>query len=853
MESDISTKDEETFIKSKGYDIQKILNKSDYFRVYLAKKDNELLALKILKNDNTKYKKIYNDIKSMSNIKMRNIVEIKDVISEKGYLVIVMEYCSNLNLVNYINKHKNDSNEEKIKFIWKTIIFTVFGLDELHDNGIIHKDIRPENIFITEDLYPKIGTPDLAEETIKNERDLHFSIQGYIMSFKSFKYLSKELYIGDNFSMKSDIWALGCVFYYLATGREIYDTDNKNIISSGLYNEKPLENIDPDIRYIIKYLLTLDEDKRPFTDDIMEDPIFNKYIKKYDFYEELSLLRKNSKPEDIINISNYAYPEPINNKGERICILSTGDIHGHAFPIKSKNEKTGEEYDIGGLVYISKYLEIFRKEWKDKLIYLDAGDIFSGGLESKISNGNIMIDYFNYSKPNAITFGNHEFDKGWKFLDDFINKINSPFISANIYKKDTNELYTKNGTMIINAGKVKIGIIAVTTCDTPNCSLTDFSNIIFKDCKDVIIEEANKLRPKVNAIILFAHIGMACISPPFKQDVIGLYDINSGTRSQEKGELKLLLDSLPSNTVDAVVAGHLHQNYHYFYNGIPVVLPKDNGLYMNAMYLTFDENGNLLKDSTIIEGAIPVTNKTYFSSNQSIKNARKEILNYISFHGVKIEKDSKLEAILKPYEDMLNEYNELVLTIDQPTYVHKENSETVFGNIICDIVREYTNADFAILSNGNFRATWNPPNVNKGQIMEMFPFPNNVSSFNMTGKELYDLMNTLINGRKYQISGFRYTFKREVNNNNQFLKIISIINEKDNKKIELDKEYLIGSLNYFVPKFGDDFCKIKDWYKPKNLKIYELIFDVAYKGLKQLGNINYEKYREKVPNRIILE
>ena len=50
----------------------------------------------------------------MSNIKMRNIVEIKDVISEKGYLVIVMEYCSNLNLVNYINKHKNDSNEEKI-------------------------------------------------------------------------------------------------------------------------------------------------------------------------------------------------------------------------------------------------------------------------------------------------------------------------------------------------------------------------------------------------------------------------------------------------------------------------------------------------------------------------------------------------------------------------------------------------------------------------------------------------------------------------------------------------------------------------------------------------------------------
>lgn len=846
---------ENDFLGEKGYQITKKL--ADYYAVdvYLANYKGKQVAIKecTIDGEKSKVTKIFRTYKEMMSKKFENVINYHDVFQNGNTIYIVMDYCENLDLLSYLKNHKFSSEEERLEFIWRTIIFLTVGLDELHDKGIIYKDIRPRNVLFTSDLYPKFGAPDLIGD-IDDDEALCF--QGFTLSPLALPYVSRDLFLDGEFTKKSDVWALGATFYYLVTGVYLFNTDSIEIISKGIYDEKPLEKVDEDLRHIVKFLLQLDPDKRPYTDDILEDEVFRKYVKKYGYEEKLKpFLEGPVNKIEVINISEENYPVPAKeDEGVyRICIVGTADLHGCAFPVTRKNEKTGEEYDEGGVTYISKYMEILRNEWGDKMVYLDAGDTYLGGLESKISDGEIMIDWYNHAKCDVLTFGNHEFDLGLDFIDQYMKKINGKFLSSNIYKKNPDEPFTKDSSLILEVGKVKLGIIALTTDATLSCACADFSNIVFKNYKEVILKESAKLRPQVNAIVLLCHLGIECVSPPIQQDTYGIFDADFDDCARETGDLKTILDDLPPNTVDVVVAGHLHKNYHYFYKDTPIILPQRNSNFFNVVYLTFDSNLKLMPLSTKIEGAIPVTNKIYYGKKQA-QTDRKEKLCKINYHGVQIDKDEKLEKIFEKYQEKWKEYSEKILTVDQITNVPKQSRETVMGDIGCDILREQTNSDFAIMSNGTFRGIWKPGDVTKGMTIEMFPFQNTAISFKITGELFHRLMNAIINGRKYQISGFRYEFTREVKDKKDVLKVLRIFDEATGKEIEKDKVYSCATYDFLVPKFKDDFAKVHEFYDPKESDItscgdlYTLLFD----GLKKLGKINYDEYRQRVPERVIV-
>ena len=72
-----------------------------------------------------------------------------------------------------------------------------------------------------------------------------------------------------------------------------------------------------------------------------------------------------------------------------MAIIGTNDIHGTAFPREILNTATKETYKYGGLVYMARLMEIIQNEFKNRVIYLDGGDQFQGGIESgpKVSSG----------------------------------------------------------------------------------------------------------------------------------------------------------------------------------------------------------------------------------------------------------------------------------------------------------------------------------------------------------------------------------------------------------------------------------------------------------------------------------
>ena len=138
-----------------------------------------------------------------------------------------------------------------------------------------------------------------------------------------------------------------------------------------------------------------------------------------------------------INLSYYNYPSPNDEKYYYIPIISTNDIHGTYYSTIIKNNNL--EYENGGLDYLGKYISIIRKEFgNNRVLYFDGGDQFQGGLESKLSNGTIITEFFNIMGLNASTFGNHEFDYGKDYLLNILKLSNFNYLSCNVLNKTDN-------------------------------------------------------------------------------------------------------------------------------------------------------------------------------------------------------------------------------------------------------------------------------------------------------------------------------------------------------------------------------------------------------------------------------
>ena len=213
-----------------------------------------------------------------------------------------------------------------------------------------------------------------------------------------------------------------------------------------------------------------------------------------------------------INISNYNYPHPNkeNDKEYTIAVINTGDFHGYFFSKERKDIRTKEPYYQGGAELLSTYINILKSEWKEKIMWLDAGDISSGGLEGKLSKGQIFINYFNYHNLTAMTLGNHEFNYDREYIHQLMRNSKFDFLIGNIYNKTLDKrifLPNQKISNIYQIGKVKIGVIGLTTVKIYHQHHYDFPELEFFDYRDIIIKESSKLRKLgANAIILLGHL-----------------------------------------------------------------------------------------------------------------------------------------------------------------------------------------------------------------------------------------------------------------------------------------------------------------------------------------------------------
>ena len=188
--------------------------------VYKAKdhKLNRFVAVKVLKQefreDKAFISKFRVEAQSAAGLAHPNIVNVYDVGEDHGISYIVMELVEGITLKEYIDKKGRLAVREATSIA----IQVSMGLEAAHRNGIVHRDVKPQNIIISTD--GKVKVTDFGIARAASSNTINSSVMG------SVHYSSPEQARGGYSDYKSDIYSLGITLYEMLTGTVPFDGDS---------------------------------------------------------------------------------------------------------------------------------------------------------------------------------------------------------------------------------------------------------------------------------------------------------------------------------------------------------------------------------------------------------------------------------------------------------------------------------------------------------------------------------------------------------------------------------------------------------------------------------------------------
>lgn len=224
---------------SNRYEIIKRVGNGGMATVYKAKDHtlNRFVAVKILKDEFTTdeefIKRFNSEAQAVASLTNPNIVSVYDVGNEGNLYYIVMELVQGKTLKEVIQE------EGKLSWKWslKVAVQIAQALDAAHKNNIIHRDIKPHNIIITEDGMAKVTDFGIAK-AVSNS-----TITAFGTTLGSVHYFSPEHARGGFTDAKSDLYSLGVVMYEMLTGKVPFDADTPVSVALMHMQEKPIEPI----------------------------------------------------------------------------------------------------------------------------------------------------------------------------------------------------------------------------------------------------------------------------------------------------------------------------------------------------------------------------------------------------------------------------------------------------------------------------------------------------------------------------------------------------------------------------------------------------------------------------------
>ncbi|KAK3550213.1 hypothetical protein QTP86_021247 [Hemibagrus guttatus] len=250
----------------------KVLGKGGFAKCYEFTDLNtgKVYAVKIIPHTRVskphQREKIDREIELHRALHHKHIVQFYYHFEDKDNIYILLEHCSRRSLA-HILKARKVLTEPEVRYYLRQIIS---GLKYLHEQDILHRDLKLGNFFINEAMELKIGDFGLAAklEPVENRRR---TICG------TPNYLSPEVLNKQGHGCESDVWALGCVMYTMLLGRPPFETTNLKetyrCIREARYTMP--STLSPQAKHLISIMLAKSPEDRPRLDDILHHDFFS--------------------------------------------------------------------------------------------------------------------------------------------------------------------------------------------------------------------------------------------------------------------------------------------------------------------------------------------------------------------------------------------------------------------------------------------------------------------------------------------------------------------------------------------------------------------------------------------------
>ncbi|CAI9585717.1 unnamed protein product [Staurois parvus] len=292
------------------YRIVRVVGKGSYGEVSLAahRAEGRQYVIKKLSLRNAprrERKAAEQEAQLLSKLKHPNIVAYKESWEgEDGLLYIVMGYCEGGDLYRKLKDQKGKLLPESQVVEW--FVQISMALQYLHDLHIMHRDLKTQNIFLTKSNIIKVGDLGIAR-VLESQYDMASTLIGTPY------YMSPELFSNKPYNYKSDVWALGCCVYEIATLKHAFNAKDMNSLVYRIIEGKlpPMpRDYSSDLGDLIGTMLSRQPEKRPTMRQILRKPYIKEHIALFLQNSKLKQgRRKKKKVVDSNNVSKNAEQE----------------------------------------------------------------------------------------------------------------------------------------------------------------------------------------------------------------------------------------------------------------------------------------------------------------------------------------------------------------------------------------------------------------------------------------------------------------------------------------------------------------------------------------------------------------
>ncbi|WP_320175851.1 bifunctional UDP-sugar hydrolase/5'-nucleotidase [Maridesulfovibrio sp.] len=500
-----------------------------------------------------------------------------------------------------------------------------------------------------------------------------------------------------------------------------------------------------------------------------------------------------------------------------LVILTTSGLNGQLLPAEEKNEQhsTGMVRTFGGFARIQSVFESYRAQYPGATITVATGDDLMGESLTN-EKGTTVFEAMNKMGFNISTLGNHEFNRGTKFLANCLKSKKFPTVCSNLNITQGNPLRNYiTSTAIFERNFIKVGFMGMILPELKLISNPGSGISIPADYIKSARKTAHDLKrnQKADIIVLLSHLPI---------------------EAQKK-----ILQEVPE--IDIVCGG---QSYKDIFPGQEIIARDastpglmvqcgSQGRYVGVLKINMNARAINKHEWTII----PVTDNT--------------------------QEDSRIKAFLSSRVKDTTSVPVAISPVALDTRAESiRTGETIAGGLVSSIMREKFNTDIAFQNGGGFRGNKIIPAgpITDQDINTMFPFGNKMIVIKVSGKTLKQILERSVHklpassGAFLQISGLKFTLdikgqpqELEIDSTGKPAKIktagsrvsnIKIMDKSGSyKSINDTRKYSIAT-NSYLARGGDGYIMLKD--VPEKVETFVKVNEVIKSGMLKMETLETE-------------